>query len=137
MFQNDSFKIPHYRVKLTNSFWRIVFYYQTELEKWLKANNYDSDKIIIETVDEDDEERIDIMYQNDISFTVSIRKVTKENYIEISQTATSEDNENVKNFDKMIEQTKAKLLNMHDKDENDIEEEFQLECAIEYAMDNI
>jgi hypothetical protein len=137
MLQNDSFKIPHYRVKLTNSFWRIVFYYQTELEKWLNANNYDSDKMIFESIDSDDEEQIVIMYQNCISYTVSISKVSKENYIEISQTATSEDTEIIKKFDKMMEQTNEKLLNRHYEDEHELEEEFQLDCAIEYAMDNM
>jgi len=139
MQSSNSFTIPHYRMKATNSYWTIVFMYKATIEKWFVSNGYELDEIEVEEEDTycHDGESINIRYNNnnyDINIHITLFTSNMNNSISFTENTLILDTILRKNFCQMLQETKDQILNDHQEEEDEIEKEFQEECGIDYAM---
>lgn len=135
-----SFTIPHYRITISSSYWDIVYRYQGEIEKVLGNSGYNrkENQVEVEDVDCDDGKCVNIIYnKNDINIKVTILACNAENYISVTDhTVISDESLNLA-FQQMLQDTAKELIEYHKIEEDKLEEEFQDECAIEYARDHM
>ena len=134
---NNSFTITHYRTSVTRSFWEIVSFYNYELTQWLIKHG-DIDPNI--SVEENEEESI-ITYNNDnildTNIVITILSNKNDETTCISENSIIADELKRDDFQQFLKKATERLITDFQEEENELEEEFQAECAIEYAREHI
>jgi hypothetical protein len=137
MQPNTSFTITHHRTSVRRSFWKISDFYLFELEKWLTEHGDSDPDILVE----ENKGEIIIKYNNEnipdtnIRITIFCDTICETTCFSENSVIVDELKREV--FQKFLKNAMEKIIAEFQSEEDELEEDFQEECMIEYARDRI